>query len=96
MDVIFNAYRHSSLSSRGTITYSGTNVNLGNGLNTETGIFTAPAPGYGFYFFQFQALVDDGESSFVAIKHEGQIISTGLRWEKAVRLMMTLISDKKF
>ena len=66
----------------GTVTYSGTNVNLGNGLNPTTGIFTAPKPG--FYFFQFQALADDGKASFITIQHNGEVVSSSYRKEETV------------
>ena len=82
-EVIFNAYRHNNMSSPGTITYSGTNVNLGNGLNSATGIFTAPRSG--FYFFQFQALSDDGEANFITIKHNGEAVSSYESYEDTVK-----------
>ena len=81
-EIIFNAFRNSSISSPGTITYSGTNVNLGNGLNLEDGIFTAPKDG--FYFFQFQALCDDGNANYINIIHNGDIASRVYRSHRAV------------
>ena len=81
-EVIFSAYRNSGISSPGTITYSGTNVNIGNGLNIENGIFTAPKTGH--YFFQFQALCDDGKANFIAIKHNEEIVSSVYRSDRTV------------
>ena len=47
---------------------------MGEGLNPTTGIFTAPRSG--FYFFQFQALADDGNGNFITFKHNGEVVSS--------------------
>ncbi|CAG0899722.1 unnamed protein product [Darwinula stevensoni] len=49
--VYFDAYLTSHLHKEGVITFSGTVVNIGNGMVSSTGIFTAPLDGiYAFHF----------------------------------------------
>ena len=84
-EVIFNAYRFDNISLPGTITYSGANVNLRNGLDPSTGIFTAPTPG--FYFFQFQALAANGKANFISIKHNGEMVSSTYRCGQNVSIV---------
>ena len=57
------------MSSPGTITYSGTLINHGFGLNTANGEFTAPQKG--IYAFHFRALANDGSETYVKLLQNG-------------------------
>ena len=54
--VYFNAFRETGyLYTETAIPYTGTTLNVGGGMNAETGIFTAPKDGN--YFFLFTSLL---------------------------------------
>ena len=52
--VAFEAYQDRSIAEDGNISYSGININIGNGLDAKTGIFTAPKAG--IYIIRYQDL----------------------------------------
>lgn len=56
--IFFSAFRTTSWCgvSNNVITYNGLNVNEGNGMNANTGVFTAPKKG--IYQFQFHAITN--------------------------------------
>ena len=57
------------MSSLGTVTYSGTLINHGSGLNAANGQFTAPKKGK--YAFHFRALANDGSGTYVKLLKNG-------------------------
>ena len=72
--VAFDAYRTSPFEQNyAKITYSNTSINLGNGLNISSGIFTAPIAGY--YFFIFQSKSENVDFAWATIYHNGEIAS---------------------
>ena len=71
-NVAFGAFRNSNWATTSTaMTYDGTYVNLGNGLDITTGIFSAPIAG--MYVFHFNALCDHSESTtcYLNLRHNG-------------------------
>ena len=67
-EVVFGAY---SDTNKGASTlplhYSGTTVNVENGFDSSTGIFTAQISG--IYAFHFTALSDNGNSNHIKLMH---------------------------
>ena len=73
--VAFDAIRTSSLGKRRTIvTYTGTVVNIGNGMNPDTGKFTAPIAGT--YLFHYQQSNLNVDQSWCHIYLNGKFVST--------------------
>lgn len=69
--VAFDGFRNKPFHfSQQFVTYDGTTVNHGNGLNPETGVFTAPHKG--IYVFSFHALTHDGSPTYCKIVHNGR------------------------
>ena len=70
-NVAFGAFRNSNwVTSSTTMKYDGTYVNLGNGLDISTGIFSAPIAG--MYVFHFNALCDHSQGTcYLNLRHNG-------------------------
>ncbi len=76
--VAFDAYRNSPFDKeQATVTYDGTSVNAGHGLNISSGLFTAPYPGT--YAFNFHALTRDGTATYVKIMKNGRNVGGAYR-----------------
>ena len=76
-NVAFGAFRNSNwVTSSTTMNYDGTYVNLGNGLDISTGIFSAPIAG--MYVFHFNALCDD-TVCYLYLRHNGAITAGSYR-----------------
>ena len=74
-NVAFDGYRDDSMSSPGTVTYSGSYVNNGLGLDVATGLFIAPRKG--LYAFHFRAVTDDGSLTHVKLmKNDSRVASS--------------------
>ena len=72
--VAFDAIRTSSLGKRRTIvTYTGTVVNIGNGMNPDTGKFTAPIAGT--YLFHYQQTNLNVDHSWCHMYLNGKFVS---------------------
>ena len=73
--VIFNANLNASFTQTGTVTYSASDVNHGNGMKASEGIFNVPVSG--IYYFHFQAVSDHKlrTSFFADIRVNGKLIS---------------------
>ena len=56
-----------------TVTYSGTSINEGNGMDAATGIFKAPVAGT--YMFNFQGMSRKINYTQVRIKKNGDTVS---------------------
>ena len=84
--VIFDGFSIRSQST-GTITYSGTYANFGNGLSTSSGFFVAPVSG--IYYFHFQGLTDDGNPNLINVKVNGKIVASTFRNKRTVKLKNT-------
>ena len=93
--MIFDGFSDRSQST-GTITYSGTNANFGNGLNTSGGSFVAPVSG--IYYFHFQGLTDDGNPNLINVKVNGKIVASTFRNKRMVKLKTSdnLLLSTKF
>ena len=66
--VVFGAYSSTNAyASTSPLSYSGTTVNVENGMDSSTGIFTAPISG--IYAFHFTALSDSGYSDHLKLMH---------------------------
>lgn len=76
--VAFDAYRNKPFhETQATITYDGTLVNHGHGLNISNGIFTAPIAGT--YAFHFHALTRDGTATYIKFMHNGRNVGGAYR-----------------
>jgi len=76
--VAFDAYRNSQFDhEQSVVKYDGTLVNVGNGMNVTSGIFTAPHPG--IYAFNFHALTRDGTATYIKIMHNGRNVGGAYR-----------------
>lgn len=75
----FNKNHHTT----GTVTYSNTYQNLGNGLNIADGSFTAPVSG--IYYFHFQGLTDTEDSNLISIKLNGKTVASTFRNKRKVK-----------
>ena len=89
--VIFNANRDANFTGKGTVTYSGSEVNLGNGMKASEGIFNVPVTGV--YYFHFQAVSDHKRTNgvFTNIHLNGKRISSSYKY--AVRYFLILIFE---
>ena len=87
-EVIFNVHRETNFTGKGIITYSGIDVNLGNGMSASDGIFTAPISGT--YYFHFQGVSD--HNSYVNIYHNGGLIASSFKYELPGAFGMQTIS----
>jgi len=76
--VSFYVQRNSTYSSTGTvIPYEMTQLNIGGGMNAETGVFTTPVNGR--YYFSFNALAwTSGTINYVLLRVNGA--QTGMSW----------------
>ena len=86
--IIFNANLDANFTGKGTVTYSGSDVNLGNSMKANEGIFNAPVTG--IYYFHFQAVSDhkDRNALFANILLNGNIIASSM--ENTVRYFLLL------
>merc|ERR1719192_952760 len=66
--VMFSAYRDDGDSSGGEsyVTFTGCNVNIGNGFIPKSGVFQCPEPG--LYLFTFTVCTFDGKKSLMILK----------------------------
>ena len=81
--MIFDGMSDRAFNDAGSISYTGTYENIGNGLNITEGSFTAPVSG--IYYFHFQGLTDNGDANFINIKHNGEIVASTFRSKRTVR-----------
>ena len=90
--VAFDAIRTSSLGKRRTIvTYTGTVVNIGNGMNPDTGKFTAPIAGT--YLFYYQQLNLNVDQSYCYMYLNGKRVSAGnMRFPSATVSTIIILS----
>ena len=84
--MIFNAMSDRYLYAVGSIPYTKTYENIGNGLNIADGSFTAPVSG--IYYFHFQGLTDTGDPNLINIKHNGKIVASTFRNKRTVRKVL--------
>ena len=68
-DIAFDGFRTSTISSPGTVTYSGTLTNHGFSFNATNGEFRAPHTG--IYAFHFRAVANDGSQTYVKLLQNG-------------------------
>ena len=87
MDTAFDGFRSSTMSSLGTITYSGTLINNGFGLNAANGKFTAPKNGK--YSFHFRALANAPETYV-------KLLQNGIQKAATYRMVKKIIFDLTF
>ena len=67
-DVGFDGQKNGYTTTSGIITYDSTSPNHGNGMDTSTGIFTAPKPG--IYAFHFHGMASASSSpTNVSLRH---------------------------
>ena len=83
--ILFDAFQTQYHTTTGPITYSGVNVQLGNGLNTSGDIFTAPVSG--IYYLHFQGLIDNGDPNLINMKLNGKIVASTFRSKQMVKLL---------
>ena len=62
---------YSSIPTEAPVIFNGVNVNLGDGYDSTTGIFTAPPGGAGLYYFYTHLLFLANEYSNFIIRHNG-------------------------
>ena len=75
---LFCSFRNSQFDhEQSVVKYDGTLVNVGNGMNVTSGIFTAPHPG--IYAFNFHALTRDGTATYIKIMHNGRNVGGAYR-----------------
>lgn len=61
--VFFNAYRTFGYEAYGeTVTYDKVRINVGDGMNPSTGVFTAPKNGYYLFLFTAYSIHIDDET----------------------------------
>ena len=83
--VLFDAFQGQDHTTTGPITYSGVNAQLGKGMDTSGGTFTAPVSG--IYYLRFQGLTDNGNSNLIKMKLNGKIVASTFRSEQMVKLL---------
>ena len=62
---------YSSIPNETPVIFDEVNVNLGNGYNPTTGLFTVPPGGAGLYYFYTHLLYYPNEDSNLPIRHNG-------------------------
>ena len=93
-NVAFDGYRDDSMSSPGTVTYSGSYTNDGLGLDVSTGLFVAPRKG--LYAFHFRAVTDDGSSTNVKLMHNDNQVASSQKIDTVVSISNSIIQIKLF
>ena len=81
---MFDGYRNNSMSSSGTVTYSGSYINDGFGLDVSTGFFVAPRKG--LYAFHFRAVTEDGSLTYVKLMHNDYRVASSQKIDNVVNI----------
>jgi len=76
MSVCFDAYRTKAYDGGGeeNLTFQGTSVNTGGGMDPDTGIFTCPIGG--LYMFVFHVATHDNKKALLSIRKNGEEIAS--------------------
>eukprot|EP00096_Caligus_rogercresseyi_P007452 TRINITY_DN2530_c0_g1_i3.p1 TRINITY_DN2530_c0_g1~~TRINITY_DN2530_c0_g1_i3.p1 ORF type:complete len:368 (+),score=120.03 TRINITY_DN2530_c0_g1_i3:169-1272(+) len=76
LSVLFDAYRTEDYDEggEGYLTFSGLRVNLGGGMDTKSGIFTAPLPGV--YSFTIHVCTADHSKALLSLRHNGNQVAS--------------------
>merc|ERR1712079_617190 len=76
MSVCFDAYRTKAYDGGGeeNLTFQGTSVNTGGGMDPDTGIFTCPIGG--LYMFVFHVATHDNKKSLLSIRLNGEEVAS--------------------
>ena len=74
--VIFNANLNAYFTGKATVTYSSSDVNLGNGMKAKEGIFTAPVAGTYYFHFQTVSFHKHDIHSFINIRINEKTVSS--------------------
>ena len=91
--IAFDGYRNDGMSSSGTVTYSGSYVNDGLGLDVSTGLFVAPRKG--LYAFHFRTVTDDGSSTNVKLMHNDNRVASSQKIDTVVSISNKVILANK-
>ena len=84
--IAFDGFRSDSMSSPGTVNYSGSYVNEGLGLDVSTGLFVAPRKG--LYAFHFRAVTYDGSSTYVKLMHNDKRVAASKKIDTVVSILI--------
>merc|ERR1712193_598199 len=76
MSVCFDAYRTKAYDGGGeeNLTFQGTSVNTGGGMDPDTGIFTCPIGG--LYMFVFHVATHDNKKALLSIRLNGEVVAS--------------------
>merc|ERR1719361_2828408 len=76
MSVCFDAYRTKAYDGGGeeNLTFQGTSVNVGGGMDPDTGLFTAPLGGS--YLFVFHIATHDNKKALLSIRLNGEEVAS--------------------
>merc|ERR1712117_332603 len=76
MSVCFDAYRTKAYDGGGeeNLTFQGTSVNTGGGMDPDTGIFTCPIGG--LYMFVFHVATHDNKKALLSIRLNGEEVAS--------------------
>merc|ERR1711997_71698 len=76
MSVCFDAYRTKAYDGGGeeNLTFQGTSVNVGGGMDPDTGIFTCPLGGS--YLFTFHVATHDNKKALLSIRLNGEEVAS--------------------
>merc|ERR1712076_342721 len=76
MSVCFDAYRTKAYDGGGeeNLTFQGTSVNVGGGMDPDTGVFTCPLGG--LYMFVFHVATHDNKKALLSIRLNGEEVAS--------------------